>query len=155
METVESLIGHHALFKDLEADQIRLMAGCAKNVTFPPQGFLFREGQSADDFYLIRSGSLSLEVASPKFGGIVIQTVHAGEILGWSWLFPPYRWHFDAKALEQVRATSLNGKCLREKCEKDPRLGFALMKRFAGVLMSRLQSTRLQLIDAYEAVKEK
>ena len=155
METVESLIGHHPLFKGLEAEQIHLMAGCAKNVVYPPQTFLFREGQNADEFYLIREGGLSLEVASPKFGGIVIQTVHAGEILGWSWLFPPYRWHFDARTLEQVRATSLNGKCLREKCEKDPKLGFALMKRFAGVLVDRLQSTRLQLIEAYEGVREK
>lgn len=154
METIEQLIGHHALFRDLDPEFTHLIAGCAKNVQFPDNRFLFREGNEADCFYLVRDGVVSLEAASPKAGNLVIQTVHAGEVVGWSWLFPPFRWHFDARIVEPVRATRFDGKCLRKKCDENPRLGYELMKRFSGMLLARLQSTRLQLIEAYEAVRE-
>ncbi len=80
---------------------------------------------------------------------IVIETIEAGEVLGWSWLFPPYRWHFNARALEPIRAIMLDGVCLREKGEIDHDLGYELVKRMAHILIERLQSTRLQLLDVY------
>jgi hypothetical protein len=70
--------------------------------------------------------------------------------MGWSWLFPPYTAHFDARAVEPIRATVLDGACLRRKCEADPALGYEIMKRFSGILIERLQSTRRQLVDAFE-----
>ncbi len=79
----------------------------------------------------------------------MIETIEAGEVIGWSWLFPPYRWHFDARALAPVRATRFDGACLRGKCEADPALGYDLMSRFAQVLIERLQWTRLRLLDVY------
>ena len=79
----------------------------------------------------------------------MVETIEAGEVLGWSWLFPPYRTHFDARALSSVRATSFDGGCLRAKCEADPSLGYDLMKRFAQVFSERLQWTRLRLLDIY------
>ncbi len=80
---------------------------------------------------------------------MIIETLGPGEVVGWSWLFPPYRWHFDAVALEPVRAVALDGLCLHAKCEENPRLGFDLTRRFAGVLVDRLQATRLRLLDMY------
>ena len=80
---------------------------------------------------------------------MTIETLEAGEVLGWSWLFPPYRWHFDARALSLVRATIFDGACLRGKCEEDAQLGYDLMSRFAQVVIERLQSTRLRLLDVY------
>ncbi len=77
------------------------------------------------------------------------QTVAEGDVLGWSWLFPPYRWVFDAQALELTRALVFDGTCLRGKCEDDHNLGYELMKRFAHVVVQRLQATRLQLLDVY------
>src|SRR5579884_3888343 len=82
---------------------------------------------------------------------IVIETIEAGEALGWSWLFPPYRWHFSARALQDVRAIALDGVCLRTKGAQDHDLGYELAMRVARILMERLQSTRLQLLDLYEA----
>jgi CRP/FNR family transcriptional regulator, cyclic AMP receptor protein len=85
----------------------------------------------------------------PARGPVTIETIDAGEVLGWSWLFPPYRWHFDARALTVVRATVFDGACLRQKCETDSDLGYRLMARFAQVLIERLQWTRIRLLDVY------
>jgi CRP/FNR family transcriptional regulator, cyclic AMP receptor protein len=98
---------------------------------------------------VIRHGSVAIETFVPARGAVTIETVGAGEVLGWSWLFAPYRWHFDARALSPVRATGFDGACLRGKCEADPALGYELMGRFAQVLIERLQWTRLRLLDVY------
>ena len=87
----------------------------------------------------------------PNKGPAVVQTVGEGDILGWSWLTFPYRWHFDARALRPTRALSFDGKCLREKCEEDHDLGYEILKRFANVVTERLEATRLQLLDIYGA----
>jgi CRP-like cAMP-binding protein len=84
----------------------------------------------------------------PGQGRITIETIASGDVLGWSWLFPPYRWHFDAQALELTRAIAFDGACLRAKCDDDHDLGYAL-QRFARIMMQRLQATRLQLLDVY------
>jgi CRP-like cAMP-binding protein len=98
---------------------------------------------------VIRHGSVAIELYSPPRGGVTIETLAPGEVLGWSWLLPPYRWHFDARALSQVRVTAFDGACLRRKCEEDPALGYELMQRFAQVMLERLQWTRLRLLDVY------
>jgi CRP-like cAMP-binding protein len=110
---------------------------------------IFREGDEANQFFLIREGRVAIEVFSEARGPVTIQTLNAGEILGWSWLVPPYFWRFDARAVDEVRALALDGKCLREKCETDPRLGYELLKRFALVITRRLEATRMQLLDVY------
>ena len=133
----------------LSAHELALLAGCASNVHFDEGEVLFREGDAANSFYVVRHGSVALELHVPARGGMTIETIEAGEVIGWSWLFPPYRWHFDARALSSVRATAFDGECLRGKCEDDPALGYDLMKRFAQVLIERLQWTRLRLLDVY------
>jgi CRP/FNR family transcriptional regulator, cyclic AMP receptor protein len=133
----------------LAPDRLDLLAGCAANVHFAAGAQLFRDGDEADTFYVIRHGSVAIETFVPARGAVTIETVGAGEVLGWSWLFAPYRWHFDARALSPVRATGFDGACLRGKCEADPALGYELMGRFAQVLIERLQWTRLRLLDVY------
>ncbi len=155
METIEQLLSRHAFFTGLRPEQIRLVAGCGRNVQFKPGAMLFRAGDPADEFFVIRDGSVRVEIHSPRLGPIAIQTAHPGEILGWSWLLPPYRWHVDGLAVEAVRATAMDGRCLRGKFASDPALGYAVMQRLAGILSQHLQSTRLQLIEAVEAVSEK
>jgi len=149
METIEMLLHEIPLFAGLEPAQLELIAGCGSNVHFDDDQVLFREGDPADTFYVVRHGSVALETFVPSRGGITIETLEAGEVLGWSWLFEPYRWHFDARALSPVRATAFDAACLRGKCDDDPKLGYALMSRFAGVLIERLQWTRLRLLDIY------
>lgn len=151
MQTLDSVLGQHRFFKDLQPHHLKFIASCASNVRFDAGKFLFHEGQEANDFYVIRRGKVSLEVFSPKRGTIVIETLGEGEVLGWSWLFPPYRWHFDARAVELTTAVRFDAKCLRDKCEEDHDLGYELMKRFSDVVLQRLQATRLQLLDVYRA----
>ncbi len=150
METLQRYLAEHPFLKDLSAEQITLLAGCASNVRFDTNEFIFREGQEADKFYIIRHGKILLEVFRPNQGALAIQTIDEGEILGWSWLVPPYHWHFDARALGLTRAIVLDGKCLRSKCEEDHDLGYELLKRFSSIIMERLQATRIQLLDIYK-----
>jgi len=149
METLEPILAQHPFFQDIEPVYLQLMVGCATNVRFAAGDDIFREGDVADQFYLIRHGRVALQVFIPGQGRITIETIEAGEVLGWSWLFAPYRWHFDAQALELTRAIAFDGACLRAKCDEDHDLGYRLMQRFAQVMMQRLQATRLQLLDLY------
>jgi len=149
MQTLEPILVAHPFFKDLEPRYLQLIVGCASNVRFDPGQFIFREGEEANQFYLIRQGKVALEVFVPERGSITLQTLGEGDVLGWSWLFPPYRWHFDARTLESTRAIAFDGKCLRAKCEEDHSLGYELVKRVVHVVIQRLQATRLQLLDVY------
>lgn len=154
METLEPLILEHAFFRGLNPEFGHLLVGCAKNVRFDAGEYLFREGEEADYFYLIRHGSVALELHAPGRPALTIQTLREGEIVGASWLVPPYRWSFDARAMELTRAVALDARCLREKCESDHDLGYELMKRFVPVMLGRLQATRLQVLDVYAAPLE-
>jgi CRP-like cAMP-binding protein len=148
-QSLESVLAEVPLLQGLAPDELELLAGCAGNVHFDAGTYLFRRGDPADTFHVVRHGSVSLELFVPTRGPVVIETIEAGEMIGWSWLFTPYRRHFDARALTVVRATAFDGACLRQKCEDDPKLGYDLMSRFAQVLIERLQWTRLRLIDVY------
>ena len=153
METLEGLIAEHPLFKGLEVRHLKFLVGCASNVRFEPGQFVFLEGGEANQCYLIRHGKVTLEIDAPPHGSIIIQTLGEGNVLGWSQLFPPYRWKFSARAIELTRAIALDGKCLRGKSEEDHDLGYELLKRFARVVQERLDATRLQLINVYEVGK--
>jgi CRP/FNR family cyclic AMP-dependent transcriptional regulator len=149
METIDKLLHEVPVFAGLGPDQLELIAGCASNARFRDDEMLFREGDAADTFYVIRHGSVALEIFVPPAGGMPVETLEAGDVVGWEWLFPPYRRHFDARALGLVRATAFDGACLRGKCDADPALGYDLMRRFAQVLTERLQWTRIRLLDVY------
>lgn len=149
MERLDSVLAAHPFFQDLPQQYVQLISSCALNVRFDAGQLIFREGEEAKQFYVIRHGKVRLEIVAPHRGAISIQTLGVGDVLGWSWLFPPYQWHFDARALELTRATALDGECLRAKCEEDHELGYRLGQRFAHVMMQRLQATRLQLLDVY------
>ena len=149
MQTLEPLILESQLFAGLVPDHVELIVGCAKNVRFAPGEELFREGDPADTFYLVRHGTVSAEVFVPGRGGLTVQTVDEGDVVGWSWLFPPFRWHFDARALDAVRAVAFDGACLRRKCDDYHTLGYELLSRFSPVMLERLQATRMQLLDVY------
>ncbi|MGO9268740.1 MAG: cyclic nucleotide-binding domain-containing protein [Terriglobia bacterium] len=151
METLERILIEHPFFAGMKEEHMDLLVGCASNVRFDAGQFILREGQEANSFYLLRQGNVALDIYAPERGGITIQTLGAGEILGWSWLVPPYRWRFDARAVELTRAIALDGKCLRQKCENDCCLGYELLKRFAQVMVEHLNAARLQLLNVYDA----
>jgi len=149
MEGLERIISEHPFFADLDGGYLETIVGCASNAQFSPREFVYRTGERRDTFYLIRQGTVALEVHAAQIGTMRIQTVTSGGIIGWSWLVPPYRAHFDARAMEVTRALAFDAACLREKMESDPRLGYELMKRFSSVMIRRLEAAQLQLLDLY------
>ena len=152
MENLERIIAEHPFFMGLESYYTGLLVGCGANVRFQPGTYIFKEGEEANEFYLIRSGRVALEIFAPQHKPLVVETLSEGDILGWSWLLPPYQWKFHAHAVHDTRAIALDGKCLRNKCEQNHDLGYEVLKRFAQIMERRLEATRLQLLDVY-AVK--
>jgi CRP-like cAMP-binding protein len=149
METIDALLSRHPFFAGLKPAYLTLIAACAQNVHFQAGARLACEGEPADRFFAIRGGRVAIETFVPSRGPVTLQTLGEGEILGWSWLFPPYVWQFDACAREDVRATAFDGACLRTKCDADPALGYELMKRLAQLVSQRLEAARRQLLDVY------
>ena len=147
--SLEPIIREQPFFQGLEDRHIKLITGCAKNVRYKEGNVVFHEGDPAHQFFLIREGQVAIEVMIPQRGFTRIQTVQAGEVLGWSWLIKPYRWHFSARTQRPTRALAFDGKCLRRKCEKDHDLGYEFFKRFTQLMIDRLEATRLQLLDLY------
>lgn len=149
IKSIADLLAAHPLFAGLDPAITDLLAGCARNVHFAAGAYLFRADDPADTFYLLRGGDVALELRMPGRGRLTVQTLHPGEVVGASWILPPYRWRFDARAIAEVRATSLDAACLRAKCDADPHIGYDVMKRFLPIVAERLQTTRLRLLDLY------
>ena len=152
-ENLIEILSKHPFIGGLDPKYMQTLVGCATNVSFKEGEALFHEGEYASKFYLLRTGRVALQIQAGQRSEMRIQTVEPGGVLGWSFLISPFRWHFDAIAVENVRAFALDGKCLRTKCETDHDFGYEMLKRLAEVLESRLQATRLQLIDFYTVEK--
>lgn len=122
---------------------------CSQNVTFRTDELIYREGDDAEAFFLIQSGRVALELHAGHHGPLIIQTIGRDEVLGWSWLFEPYRRRFDARAVTPVTAMALEAECLRRQSEQNHHLGYELYRRFSRAVVSSLQAARLQLLDVY------
>lgn len=147
--TAEEIIAAHPFFGGLDPAAQALIAGSAVEVELTPGQMLFHTGEAADCFYLVLEGRVALDVYAPRQGSHTIQTIEAGEILGWSWLVPPHEWRFDARVVEGGWGLLIDGRALRERCAADHDLGYELFKRFATLIGRRLESTRIQLMDLY------
>lgn len=147
--SIAELLVRHPLLAGLPSELLDEVTTCARNAAFPPGSLLLREGDPADSLFLLRRGRVAIEIHSPDRGTIVVETVGVGAAVGWSWLIPPYRWQFDARAVDDVGAIVVDARCLRRKAEADPALGYVLLERVAAVLLERLQATRLRLLDLY------
>jgi CRP/FNR family cyclic AMP-dependent transcriptional regulator len=149
MSEVFDLIVDHPFFTGMTQDQIRVVAETGTLVSYPERQTIFTEGTSAVGPLLILSGDVALELQTPGHGSQVILTLHSGDFLGWSWLYPPYRWTYDAHVHSDTEAIRFDGPRLKEASEADPVLGYELMKRFTEMLVNRMQSIRIQLLDVY------
>jgi CRP/FNR family cyclic AMP-dependent transcriptional regulator len=149
MQNFEALLANHPFFAGLDPNYIQVIAGLASDAHYNSDTYIFHEGEQAKHFYLIQEGKVALETSAAERGIITIETIEAGEVLGWSWLFPPYRWHFTARVVEPTKVIVLDGAGLRAKSEADHSFGYELVKRVAQITMQRLQATRLQLLDLY------
>jgi CRP-like cAMP-binding protein len=148
MQTLEQYLPEHPFFAGLDPAALALVAGCAVNKHFRQGEVLFRESDPADTFYVLRHGSVAIQMRTPT-DDVVLDTAHDGDVVGWSWLVPPYRWTFDARASEDTSAIAFDGACLRDKCAGDAALGYALLQRVVQVMSGRLHSARVRLLDLY------
>ena len=146
MKTLNEAITEHAFFQGMKPEHIAVLTKGAKTAKFKAGDVLFREGEPASQFYLIESGRVALEAHAPANGTTTIQQLGAGEVLGWSWLFPPFNWHFQARAMEPTNVVQLSGAHLLVSAERNHDFGYELMKRMAQVVIHRLQATRKQLL---------
>jgi CRP-like cAMP-binding protein len=146
IEVNAAALSAHPFLRGMSVDQLGMLAKAARDVRFPARHRLFEDGGSAARFWLIQSGHVSLDLHVPGEGPVVIETIGMGEILGWSWLFPPYKWAFGAVAATAVEAFEFDAPAVRELCAADPELGYEFNQRITRVLAKRLQATRIRLI---------
>jgi CRP-like cAMP-binding protein len=146
MKTVTEAITKHPFFHGMKPEHLTVFTEGAKATGFKAGDVLFREREPASQFYLIESGNIALEAHEPATGTVLVQTLGAGEVLGWSWLFPPFTWHFQARSIEPTNVIILNGAHLLVTGERDRDFGYELMKRLAQVVIRRLQATRKELL---------
>ena len=149
MRTIEDLLAENTALGRLAPEHRELIAGCARNRTFQAGEYLLREGDPADTFFVLRSGDVAVETFAPQRGAMTIETIHDGDLLGWSWLVSPYRTAFDARALGTIHAIAFDGACLRGKLAADPAVGYDVLRLFTEVIVERLQNTRVRLLDIY------
>ena len=149
MQTIEQLLAQAKTFNGMSPEHLELIAGCAQNEVFEDGAYLMRAGDPADRFYVIRLGTVALEIFVPQRGAITVETIDDGDLVGWSWLVPPFRTELDARAVGNVHTVGFDAACLRGKADTDPVLGYELMRRFIPVIVERLQATRVRLLDVY------
>ena len=142
LEQLAHRLESHALLRGMEPRFLRMLAGYSTETEFIPGQCIFLEGEPANCFYLILEGQVVLETKREHGEPLAIERVGAGQFIGWSWLFPPYHWHFSARALEATKAVFFYGTWLRKQCEEDPAFGFEMVKRMAAVVVRRLESTQ-------------
>jgi CRP/FNR family transcriptional regulator, cyclic AMP receptor protein len=149
VEVLEQVIANHPFWKGLNAPYLRLLQETAISERFEPGQSIFQEGQEADRFCLVQTGQVRLDAFVHNRGTVTIQTLSSGAALGWSWLYPPYRWHFSAHANEMTDLIVFDAKFLRDESELNHDFGYELFKRISNVVVERLQETRLLLTDFY------
>jgi CRP-like cAMP-binding protein len=144
---METRVSLHPFFAGIDGKQLALLTDCAIPVHFKKGEVIFREGEIANRFYVLETGNVVLE-SSQKYGEpVIVDEIGAGDLLGWSWMFPPYTWQFVARAVEETDAIFFYGTVLREYCERDPALGFELLKRMSLVMNRRLQAARNEMLS--------
>ena len=149
MKQLTELMKQNRFFGNLPDKYLQLIASFGKISDLSEDSFLAREGTEADQFYVVLSGKLAINIFHPTNGDITVQTIGKGELLGWSWLFPPHMWAFNIKTLKPCQVIAFDGNKVRELCDQDHELGYLFMREFAGVMTARLKATRMQLLDIY------
>jgi CRP-like cAMP-binding protein len=147
-EPIGVRVSLHPFLAGMSHHHLMLLTDCATVTHFKKGEVILDEGELADRFYLIESGKVVLESVTREIDPVRVDTISAGELLGWSWMFPPYIWHFTARAIEPTDAIYFSGPALREDCEQVHSLGYELFKRMSVVMMKRLQSARGKILLA-------
>lgn len=147
--TIHAYLAQHPFFAGLPGHYLTLLSSHATVQQFGAQQRVFKQDTDADQFFIVQKGKVTLEIPAISGEPLTIQTVSDGQLLGWSWLIPPYRWLFDARAVVPSTIVMLDGRKLRTACDDDPKLGYDLLRRFAVLMAERLSASRLAVIKQY------
>jgi len=146
MNTLETRIASHEFFRDLRPEHLQILLECARDESFAPGDVIFRQGEPADRLFLIEHGAVALENHDYPHREFVVQELTDGDVMGWSWLFSPFVWHFQARATAPTTVIAFEAGHLLVQCERDHDFGYEVMKRVSHLLIARLQSTRRELM---------
>ena len=149
MNSLADYLSGHPLFSKLPPEYLQSLEGCAQRQRYAAGDVILKTHTNADAFFVITEGLVSLQVHPASGEPVLIQSLREGDVLGWSWMLPPYLWHFDAVARENTATYRLDASCVRGKCEVDPQFGYQLSQCFSRIMLERLMATRLQLLDVY------
>ncbi|MCP3688550.1 MAG: cyclic nucleotide-binding domain-containing protein [Gammaproteobacteria bacterium] len=149
-QLVIDYLSSHVFFSGLDDSFIEFLASCANQRKVDKGHVLFQQGTNAEKFYLLRNGKVSVQVPALVGPTLEIQTLGANQMLGWSWLIPPYRWNFMARALQETELLEFDGSAVLARCEQDPRFGYELFKLFAALMSERLDAARQKLMDQWD-----
>jgi CRP-like cAMP-binding protein len=144
-----AIIGAQAFLRQLPAGQVERLSALARHVCIPAGTRLFDEGAPAHSFWLIDAGQVAIDTLVPGAGRVIIEKLGRGDVLGLSWLQPPYQFTFGAITTQPLQAFEFDADAVRAACDADPALGYVVLDRFLAVAAHRLQVTRSRLVDAY------
>ena len=150
MQSIEDYLSTHSFFSGLDDNFMKFLSNSAQGVQIKEDQVLFQQGKPADKFYLLRSGQVSIQVPALVGPTLELQVLGEGQILGWSWLIPPYRWNFQARALQDSDLLEFDGSAILAHCEEDPKFGYELFKRFAALMSKRLDAARQKIMDQWD-----
>ena len=153
MKAIANVLSENQVLKGLSPKSLDILSVCAGNVTFQENQLIFKPGEEADCFYILRSGEVGL-VVPYEHGAIEVQKLHKADILGWSWMLPPYTWVMQARALSRVDAVKVDAKRLRTLFETDKEFEREVLKCLMPVVIQRLNALQFQLVDVYKAKAE-
>jgi len=149
-KSTEDYLSTHAFFSGLDDGFINFLANSATEIQLKKGHILFQQGKPADKFYLLRSGLVSVQIPALMGPTLEIQSLTSNQLLGWSWLIPPYRWAFQARALEDSDLLEFDGSAILAHCEEDSKFGYELAKRFAALMSERLDAARQKMMDQWD-----
>lgn len=149
VDDIETTLAEHEFFAGMKAQDLKFLASCAKHRQLRGNQVLFGYGAPADEFFVLLTGGVTLEVAAIEGPALVLQTLGPGAVLGWSWLIPPYRWSFQARADAETEVLEFNGKVILARCESDPEFGYDVLKRFSSLMSERLSYARSRMMEAW------
>ena len=148
-QSIKDYLSTHAFFSGLDDEFIQYVTNSATELQLKKGDILFRQGEFADKFFILRKGGISVQVPALVGPPLEIQHLSEDQILGWSWLIPPFRWHFLARVEEDSDLLEFDGIALLAHCEEDPKFGYELFKHFAGLMSERLEVARQKMMDQW------
>jgi CRP-like cAMP-binding protein len=147
MEPLQYTIARHEFFRDFKPQHLKIFQDCVSDARYGRDQLLLRQGQGAERFFIVRKGEVRLELLTPENGSVPVQTIGPGEIVGWSWIIPPYKSTFDARAIEPLHVLVFDASELRRECEQDFELGYRVLQKFTLALSTRLEAVRAKLVE--------